>query len=53
MRMIDYYEFIGVVKECFEGLKYDEEIEAKAKKMIDSIIKIKELSKGYLKHGIL
>lgn len=41
------------VADAFAGLKSEEDIEARADEMIKLILQQKELSKGYLKVGIL
>jgi hypothetical protein len=50
---MDKYDFISMIAEQFQGLKSEEEIMAKAKKMMAIIISQAELAKGYIKADIL
>jgi len=50
---MDKFDFMSVVTEQFEGLQSEEEIELRAKKMMQLIIQYKEMAKGYLNAGIL
>lgn len=50
---MDKFDFMSLIAEQFEGLKSEEEIMARAKKMMTVIISQAELAKGYLKADIL
>ena len=50
---MDKMNFLDMVQDCFEGLKTEEEITKRAKEMMALIHQQSELSKGYLKAGIL
>lgn len=51
--MDNKFDFMSEVADAFAGLKSNEEIEDRANEMIKLILQQKELSKGYLKVGIL
>lgn len=53
MNVDNKFEFMGEVSDAFEGLKSENQIDARADEMIKLILQQKELSKGYLKAGIL
>ena len=46
-------DFMGEVADAFVGLKSEEDIETRAEEMIKLIMQQKDLSKGYLRVGIL
>lgn len=50
---MDKYDAMLFVENLFEGLKSEEEIEARANNMINVILQYKEMAKGYLEAGIL
>lgn len=51
--MDNKFEFMSEVADAFAGLKSNEEIEVRADEMIKLILQQKELSKEYLRVGIL
>lgn len=50
---MDKYDFLNIVSDNFAGLKTEDEINKRTLEMMELIHQQAELSKGYLKSGIL
>lgn len=50
---MDKFDFLSVISDLFEGLKTEEEINEQAEAMVQLIRQQTELSKAYLRVGIL
>jgi len=50
---MDKYDVMSMLGDLFVGLKSEDEIDIRAAEIIDTIAEVKEMSKQYLKAGIL
>jgi len=50
---MDKFDFMSCISDQFAGLQSEKEIEERADKIVQLVLKLKEMSKSYLKAGIL
>lgn len=49
----DKFDLMSILGDLFIGLKSEDEIDIRAAEIIDIVVEVREISKQYLKTGIL